>query len=473
MFLRKSIVNKSEETMKEYISKTIFVLLLLSTLNYSQSIYKPHWKNKFELSPSQKTFLDTLQHRTFRYFLDEINPENGLVKDRSTDSSPATIAAVGFAVPVWAIGAEKGWISREYAAKLTLNMLKFFINSEQSDEKFATGRIGFYYHFLDMKTGKRFWNCELSSIDSGLLFCGMIFARNYFTKNNEVENQIRNLAGRLLDRADWKPWVMSEDTEFPNQICMGWEEKGFHKTGWFGYTESLFLYVIASGMNLPNPDKAFSSFQNTYRWREPFKKEFAHVVFPPLFAHQYSFLWLNPFGLKDSFMIKKGIDFAENSRRATYVNREYSIVNPKKWAGYDSLCWGLTACDGPGDKYNFDGKKFDGYSARGSAGLDSTENDDGTLAPTAPGASIPFAPEICIPTLMNISNKYKNIWGKHGMMDSFNPTLNWVDSDDLGLDQGPIVLMIENYYNGFVWKYFMKDEIVVKGLTKLGFEYKK
>jgi hypothetical protein len=464
---------KSEESMRRFFLNILLLLILMSAIQYSQSHYKSHWKNKFVLTADQKSFLDTLQYRTFKYFLDEINPENGLVKDRSTATSPATIAAVGFAVPVWAIGAEKGWITREYAARLTLSMLNFFSGSDQSDDKFATGRIGFYYHFLDMKTGKRFWNCELSSIDSGLLFCGMIFARNYFINSNVVENQIRNLAKKLLDRADWKQWVMSEESKYPNQICMGWEEKGFHTTGWFGYTESLFLYVIAAGMNLPNPEKAYASFQSTYRWREPFKKEFAHVVFPPLFAHQYSFLWLNPFGLTDSYMNQKGIDYAENSRRAVYVNREYSIVNPMKWAGYDSLCWGLTACDGPGEKFNYGDKRFTGYAARGSAGLDSTENDDGTLAPTAPGGSIPFAPEICIPALMNISGKYKNVWGKHGFTDSFNPTLNWVDTDDLGLDQGPIVLMIENYYNGFVWKYFMKDEIVKKGLKKLGFEYTK
>ncbi len=435
--------------------------------------YLPYQKVNYKPTEEERAFLDTLQYRIFKYFIDEINPENGLVKDRSTDTSPSSIAAVGFAVPAWAIGAEKGWITRERAAQLTLNMLSFFWNSEQSDTKLAAGRIGFYYHFLDMKTGKRFWNCELSSIDSGLLFCGIIFARNYFTFDNKIENEIRELSGKLLARADWTPWVMPEDSNFPNQISMGWDEKGFLKTGWFGYTESLFLYVIAAGMNLPNPEKAFKSFHNTYRWREPFSKELAHVVFPPLFAHQYSFMWLNPFGLKDSYMRKKGIDYAENSRRATYVNRQYAIVNPQKWTGYDSLCWGLTACDGPGESYNSNSKNYFGYSARGSAGLDSTENDDGTLAPTAPGGSVPFAPEICIPTLMNIYKKYgaQGAWNKYGFVDAFNPTANWFDKDCLGLDQGPIIVMIENFNNGFVWKYFMKDKIVKKGLKTLGFEY--
>lgn len=452
----------------------MFLLIAANVSCQTRAInYQPLHKLNYKMSIEEKNFLDTLQYRTFKYFLEQINPELGLVKDRSTDTSPATIAAVGFAVPVWAIGAEKGWITREYAANLTLNMLNFFWQSEQSNAKYATGNKGFYYHFIDMKTGKRFWNCELSSIDSGLLFSGMIFARNYFSNENEVEKQIRELASKLLARADWSFWVRPANQKMPNQINMGWTEEGFQPLGWFGYTEALFLYVIAAGMNLPNPETAFASFQSTYQWREPYTKDFGHVVFPALFAHQYSFMWLNPNGLVDAYMKKKGIDYAENSRRATYVNREYAIVNPMKWAGYDSLSWGFTACDGPESKYNYDGKIFFGYAPRGSSGLDSTEFDDGTIAATAAGGSIPFAPEICIPTLMNLKDIYggAGVWGKYGFVDAFNPTANWVDKDYLGLDQGPIIIMIENYYNGFVWKYFMKDEIVQKGLRTLGLEH--
>ncbi|KAF0151067.1 MAG: hypothetical protein FD143_2300 [Ignavibacteria bacterium] len=461
--------------MKKVLLIILFGLVLKVFCQTREMKYQPLEKNNYTLSAEEKSFLDTLQYRTFKYFLEEINPANGLVKDRSTDTSPATIAAVGFAVPVWAIGSEKGWITREHAANLTLNMLNFFWNSEQSDAKLAAGYKGFYYHFLHMKTGQRFWNCELSSIDTGLLFSGMIFARNYFDENNEAEKQIRDLSSKLLARADWGFWVRTADQTMPHQINMGWVEDGFQPLGWFGYTEALFLYVIAAGMNLPNPETAFASFQSTYRWREPYAKDFGHIVFPALFAHQYSFLWLEPNGLVDSYMKKKGIDYAENSRRATYVNREYAIVNPKKWAGYDSLTWGFTACDGPGSKYNHDGKVFYDYAPRGSSGLDSTEFDDGTIAPTAAGGSIPFAPEICIPTLMNMKDKYgtAGLWGKYGFVDAFNPTINWFDKEYLGLDQGPIILMIENYYNGFVWKYFMKDEIVKKGLRILGFEYTK
>lgn len=459
--------------MKKCFSILFFLFLLIDFVQcQSTNEYKNYNDLNYQLNHSDKFFLDSLQKRSFMYFINEINPENGLVKDRSTETSPSSIAAVGFAYPIWALGSQKGWITRQYAAQLTLNSLNFFYTSEQSTNKFATGYKGFYYHFLDMKTGKRFWNCELSSIDTGLLFAGIIFAKNFYNENNETENRIRELADKILLRADWNFWQRESNDNNNYLINMGWKENEFEPLAWFGYTESLFLYVIAAGYDYNNVEKAFENFQANYKWREPYKKEYGHVVFPPMFGHQYSFVWINPKGLVDSYMKKKNIDYNENSRRATYVNREYSIVNPMKWKGYDSLTWGLTACDGPGDSFNYEDKKFYGYAARGTSGLDSTEWDDGTLAPTAVAGSIPFAPEICIPSLINIWNKYPKLWDKYGFLDSFNPTLNWYDKDYIGIDQAPIVLMIENFYNGFVWKYFMKDEIIQKGLKKLGFDFK-
>jgi hypothetical protein len=457
--------------------KLFIIILLVIFVSSFQSSNKNEiiLPGKYSLTPEEKNFLDTLQYKTFQYFINEINLQNGLVKDRNTETSPSSIAVVGFSFPIWAIGAEKGWITREKAIELSIKSLEFFWNSEQSDKKLAAGYKGFYYHFLNMKTGERFWNCELSSIDSGLLFCGLIFARQYYNGDSHSEKKIRELSTKILERANWSFWQLSESSAYPYQISMGWNEHGLMPTGWFGYTEALFLYILAAGSGYPNFEKAYDSWLSTYTWREPYKKEYGHVIFPPLFGHQYSFLWLNPIGLKDKYMMEKGIDYFENSRRATYVNREYSIVNPNKWIGYDSLTWGLSACDGPGSKYNYDDKMFFDYGARGSSGLDSTELDDGTITPTAAGGSIPFAPEICIPTLLNMYKKYgsKGLWGKYGFYDSFNPTLNWINKDYLGLDQGPIVIMIENYLNGFVWKYFMNDPIIINGLNNLGFEYEK
>lgn len=458
--------------MKNKIALIITLLLSISCTGNSQSTYKPYWENKFELSAEQKTFLDTLQYKTFLFFIEQINPENGLVKDRSTDTSPATIAATGFALPIWAIGAEKGWITRERASELTYNQLNFFYNSEQSLDVSATGHHGFYYHFIDMKNGKRFWNCELSSIDSGLLFCGMIFARNYYDGESEKEKMIRDLADKLIGRANYDYFTHGANAKFPYGISMGWHEReGIYEISWWGYTEALFLWIIAAGMDMEKAPEGYKqTFLKHYQWREPYDG-LGHVVFPALFSHQFSMMFLDMRGLVDDYMKSKGSDYFENSRRATYTQWNYAKENPLGWTGYDSLCWGWTAADGPGD-FRKDGKQFWGYAARGNAGPDSVEFDDGTIVPTAAAGSIPFAPEITISTLINMAQKYKSpgVLGKYGFYDSFNPYLKWVDPDYLGLDQGPIVIMIENFYNGFVWKYFMKDPIVQKGLKRLEFE---
>ncbi len=453
----------------KFLTFLIFALVILTACE-DKSSEKNSTKIDYELTKDDEIFLDTLQYKTFLYFINEANLENGMVKDRSTEKSPSSMAAVGFALPIWAIGAEHDWISRKQSSQYTLNLLKFLLNSEQSLDPFATGYKGFYYHFVDMKTGKRFWNSELSSVDSGLLYSGIIFARQYYAEDNETENQIRDIAAKLLKRVNWSFFVLPDSVEYGNQISLGWHEKeGFNKLGWWGYTEALFLYIVAAGMDMPNPQKAYSGWLSSYQWREPYNG-LGHVVFPAMFTHQYSLMFLDMKGKQDSYMKEKGIDYFENSRRATFVQREYAIQNPNNWKGYDSLTWGLSACDGPGSKYNFDDKHFWDYSARGTSGPDSTF-DDGTIAPTAAGGSIAFAPEIVIPTLKNMYKKYggKGLWAKYGFVDAFNPTINWFDKDYLGIDQGPIVVMIENYRNGFVWKYFMKDPIVQKGLKILGF----
>jgi len=425
-------------------------------------------------SEEESAFLDKVQTSAFQYFIKEANFKNGLVKDRNTTTSPASIAATGFAIPIWALGSEKGWMSRDSAAQITLNLFRFLHASEQSLDDSATGYQGFYYHFLDMKTGKRFWNCELSSIDTGLLLAGIRFANQFYIFNNPIENEIRELADILTKRINWEFFQIKKDNQFKNTISLGWDKKhGFNDLGWWGYTEALFLYVLSAGAEMPNVEKGYDAWLSFYQWREPYGKESGHVAFPALFIHQFSLLWIDFRNIYDSYMKEKGIDYFENSRRATYVQRKYAIDNPNNWRGYDSLTWGLSACDGPDDSYNFDGKKFFGYSARGTSGPDSTF-DDGTIAPYAAGSSIPFAPEICIPTLNSLYKNYgeKGLWGKYGFVDSFNPTLNWFDKDNLGIDQGPMLLMIENYRSGFVWKYLMKDELVRKGLTRLGFTHK-
>jgi hypothetical protein len=458
-------------------SKILLLFLLTSfsgSVQAQQTLFKSQGKINYPVTADDLAMLDTIQRKTFQYFLNEYHPEKGIVKDRAAVWAPASIAASGFGIPCFAIGAERNWITRAEAAKITLDMLRFFANSVQSTDTNATGYKGFYYHFLRMNSGTREWKCELSSIDTGLLMMGILFARNYYNGDSETEKQIRLLAATLLGRIDWNFFLMSPSAKHPNCISMAWTpEKGLLDHGWSGYNEGLFLYILAAGTGMENVNKSYDSWLSTYEWQTPYKG-MSHVAFPPLFGHQFSQAFIDFRGLADKFMIEKGIDYFENSRRATYVQREYAIENPKGWVGYDSLCWGFTASDGPGSQYNFGDKKFEGYAGRGASGKNNTIAEDGTIAPYGPLSSLPFAPEIVLPTIKSMNSKYgKELWGKYGYYDSFNPTAKWVNNDFIGIDEGPMLIMIENFRTGLVWDYVMKDPIIQKGLTKLGFAYLK
>jgi len=444
--------------------KKVILILLLSFNVLSAGNYN--------ITKDDKVLLDSIQYKTFLYFINEINEENGLVKDRSTDYSPASIAATGFAIPVWAIGVENNWIPREKAVKLTLNLFKFLLNSEQSENDSATGHMGFYYHFLDMKTGKRVWNSELSSIDTGLLLAGIRFAVQYFDGNCKDEILLRKLGDSITNRVDWNFFCINTEGENKYTISLEWDpEKRLSNAGWKGYNEALIMYILAAGMNYTKIEEGYDAWLRTYRVDEPYKG-LKHILFPPLFGHQYSHMFVDFRNIHDKFTKKLGIDYFENSRRAALTQKEYSIENPYNFVGYDSLTWGITACDGPGEKYNTNERKFLSYAGRGSSGSIFNYFDDGTIAPTAAASSIVFAPEIVIPTIRNILSKYgnKGLWGKYGFKDAFNPTADWIGTDYLGIDQGPIVIMIENFKNGFVWKYTMKDPVIKKGLDVL-FKY--
>lgn len=466
--------------MQRFETKIIHTLLLIVFVfvgcNAQQDhiIFKSKGKINYPLSISETNLLDSIQHRTFLYFINESDPETGLVKDRSASWAPASIAAIGFALPSYAVGVERNWISRKEAAKITLNTLNFFLNSVQSTDVNATGYKGFYYHFLKMNTGTREWDCELSSVDTGLLMMGIIFARNYYDKDDQTENEIRSAAGKLLNRLDWNFFEMPPSGKYANTISMGWDPKeGLHPMGWSGYNEALFLYILAAGSGMKNVEVSYNSWLSSYDWRTPYAN-LSHVAFPPLFGHQFGHAFIDFRGLVDKYMKEKGIDYFENSRRATLVQRLYAMDNPHDWTGYDSLCWGISASDGPTEKYNFDDRIFLGYAGRGTSGPDLNYFDDGTIAPYASISSIVFAPEIVLPTIKNLNEKYgAALWKEYGYVDSFNPTLNWFNKEYIGIDQGPLLLMIENFRTGLVWNYVMKDQIIQKGLNRLGFEYLK
>jgi len=429
-------------------------------------------KVEYSATQADLQMLDSIQGKTFLYFLEQHHPTMGIVKDRTRDWAPSSIAATGFGLACYGIGVERQLITRDQAAEITRKTLDFFVRSDQSDAPKTTGYKGFYYHFLEMEKGTREWNCELSTIDTGILMMGVIFARNYFDQNNETERQIRTLAATMLERIDWNFVLMPDTGRFAGTISMGWTpEKGLHNFGWAGYNEALFLYILAAGTGMEKAEESYRAWLSTYQWYT-YYPQYAHVAFPPLFGHQFAHAFIDFRGIADAYMESRGIDYFENSRRATFAQRQYAVDNPHGWTGYDSLCWGVTACDGPTEKYNRDSLKFIGYAGRGASGPDYNYFDDGTIAPYASLSSLPFAPEIVFPTIREISSRLGNaLWGKYGFYDAFNQTAGWIDDDYLGIDQGPMLMMIENFRTGLVWNYVMKDQVIQTGLNRLGFKY--
>ncbi|UGB44624.1 Tat pathway signal protein [Frateuria edaphi] len=437
------------------------------------------------LPPAQQKLIDDLERRTFDWFWDSADPKTGLVPDHYPGESFSSIAAVGFGLTAYGVGVERGYVTRAQAAERTLATLRFFKDAPQNgSEDDTAGYHGFYYHFLDMGTGKRFgrW-VELSSVDTTLLLGGVLFAQSYFDRDTPAEREIRALADTIYRRVDW-PWMQARAP----LISMGWTPGGqFIPSDWKGYNEGMLVYILALGSPThpvqPAAWKAWTS-TNDQTWGAFQGQTFLN--FAPLFGHQYSHVWVDFRGIRDDWNREHDLDYFQNSRRATYSQRNYAIANPGHWTGYGANVWGLTASNGPGGIVVEQGDKtltFEGYTARG-AGLDYI-SDDGTIAPTAAGGSIAFAPEIVVPALATMKQRYgKSIYDRYGFVDAFNPSfhtdtelrtgrlvpgLGWVDSVQLGIDQGPIVLMIENWRSDFVWKVMRRNPYIRKGLEKAGF----
>jgi hypothetical protein len=414
--------------------------------------------------------LDELQLGAFRYFLDKTNPENGLVPDNTWEGAPSSIAAVGFALASYAVGVERDLMTRADAIERTLTTLRFFHNSAQGQEPEATGYKGFYYHFLDMKSGQRVWECELSTIDTACLIMGMLANTMYFDQNVAAEREIRMLADALYQRVDWQ-WALNGGPT----VSHGWmPESGFLKDRWEGLEEALFLYVMGLGAPLHSlPKESYTAWTSTFLWEELYGYEFVFAA--PLFVHQFPHVWIDFRGIQDEYMRQKGLDYFENSRRATHVQQQYAIHNPKNFKGYNEHCWGITASEGPaGDKLYIDhsGRRFFGYHARGVP-----EPDDGTLSPWVVIASLPFAPEIVIPTVTEFKSNYPQLLGEYGFTCSLNPTFRdgstsepgWISKHYYGINEGPNVLMIENYRSGLIWRLLRQCPYVVEGLQRAGF----
>ncbi|MFW6069163.1 MAG: glucoamylase family protein [Chloroflexota bacterium] len=421
-------------------------------------------------SADRAPVLDDLQKQTFSYFRREYNPDTGLIADKTRDGCPGSICATGFGLTCYPVAVEHGWMEREEAIHRTLTLLRFLQNAEQSQSPQATGYKGFYYHFLDLHSGKRAWHSELSTIDTAFLLSGALAAAQYFDHDTEEEQEIRDIADHLYRRVDWR-WALNHSAT----LSHGWKpEHGFLKSRWQGYDESLLLYILALGSPThPLEPENYEATVADYAWRNVYGYDYVYAG--PLFVHQYPHVWLDLHEIQNDYIREKGIDYFENSRRATHIHQQYAIHNPKQFAGYGEFFWGITASDGPGPRTTkVDGieRTFFDYLARGVP----DGPDDGTIAPWAVVSSLPFAPEIVLDTIRyfnSLNLQDPNPYGYKATINREYPhdgaAYGWISKYHYGINQGPVVLMIENYQSEFVWRLMRGCEPLRRGLRRAGF----
>ena len=412
--------------------------------------------------------IDRSQRGAFSYFEDYTNPGNGLVADTSRPESPCSIAVVGFALSCYPAAVERGWISRAEAASRTLRALRFFRDSPQGEEPDATGHKGFYYHFLDMRTGRRVWECELSLIDTALLFAGFLTAAQYYDGAGE-ETEIRELANTLYRRADWD-WARNGG----GTIAQGWKpEWGFLHYGWEGYNEAVLLYVLAIGSPThPLPAESFANWNFTYQWENIMDQDVLYSG--PLFTHLFSHAWIDFRGIRDAFMREKHSDYFRNTQRTIALHREYGARNPRGFEGYGRDLWGVTAGEGPNRediRRDTKDRRFFGYMSRGVP----HGPDDGTISPWAMLTCLPFDASAALEGTRNLLSRYPQTRTLDRFCSGINPGLlrngePWLSEGWFGLDQGILMMMIENYRTGQPWRLMRGCPHVRTGLIRAGFQ---
>lgn len=379
--------------------------------------------------------IESIERKTFDYFWYETNRENGLVKDRSTLYSHCSIAAVGFALSTIPVAIERKWIDREKGYERVLTTLRTFAEGK------VDGEHGFFYHFVNIKSGKRVCESELSSVDTAFLVAGALFVGEYF-KGTEVEK----LADQLYRNVDWQ-WFTNDD----DFLTMGWTpEKGFNNAKWNVFNEGILAYILAIGS--PTYPLSADVWDKIYR---PINgKNYIFVPGEPLFAYQYPHIWIDFRKLKDSFA-----NYWNNTISATRHNYDFSMEHVKKYKSYEKNLWGLSACDGPL-----------GYRVYGASG----DSHDGTIAPYAPIATMPLIPRLSFRTIRKLLKKHGPlVWERYGFVSAYNVDLNWYSKEYIGIDQGDILLMLENYRSGLIWKYVMKNEYIQEAVYKIGFTKKR
>jgi hypothetical protein len=418
--------------------------------------------------PSDDALVLRLQRGAFSYLTEYASPETALVADTSRAGSPSSIAVVGFALSCYPIGVKNGWMTRGEAVARTLKILRFFEQSEQSAKPDATGYKGFYYHFLDMTTGRRVWQCELSLIDTALLLAGIRTAGCAFDGSGD-EAEIRRLSSLLFDRVDWR-WAQNG----METLSQGWKpECGFLHYGWEGYNEATILYILgAASRTHPLTANSFYGWTLTYQWEHLLGQDVLYSG--PLFTHLFSHAWIDFRGIQDGFMRKRGSDYFRNTQAAIALHREHGMRNPRGYDGYGLNFWGVTAGDGPGDqdmRENGRDRRFFGYMSRGVP----YGPDDGTIAPWAMLACLPFNPAAALIGTRHLLKTHPQVCTRDRFASGFNPTLQkdgkaWLSDGWYGLDQGLLVMMIENHRSGLIWEMLRNCPEVADGLRSAGFD---
>jgi len=390
--------------------------------------------------------LDEIERAGFAFFRDEAHPVTGLIPDAAradgagrggATNAVANVAGNGFALAAFCVADARGWMEHTQAVQRVQQMLRFLDTQVPQQH-------GFFYHFLDLETGARAWESEVSSIDTGLLLCGALTARQHFD-----DPEIRQLATALYERVDW-PWMLNGR----QTLCQGWTpEKGFSRYRWEGYAEHMGMYLLGIGSPThPLPVACWSA------WRRERVGTYAGLTFiecPPLFEHQYAHAFVDFRGQRDAFA-----DYWRNSVFATLAQREECAAMRAEFPCFSTNLWGITAS-----------QASNGYKAWGVPPRTTLTNAlDGTLVPCAPGGSIPFAPRECLDALRAMRTQFGDrIWRTYGFVDAFNPQTGWTSSDVLAIDTGITLLMAENYRSGLIWDCFMRNAEVRDAMSRAGF----
>ena len=400
------------------------------------------------LSPQDQTFLDDLEHRSFQYFWDQADPITGLIPDRAridgtllddNHRNVASTAATGFGLTAICIATERGWLTRAQARERVRHTLVYFANK-------AFNEHGWFYHWIDAKTGDRRWNSEVSSIDTALLLAGVLTVRQYFNDDREI----KQLATMIYERVDFG-WMLNGDQFL---LSHGWKpETGFLKARWDTYSEDTILYLLAiASPSHPIPARSWYAL-----WRDRYRYAgyaYFTTIGVPLFMHQYSHAWIDYRNRRESRGDR--IDYFENSVNATLAHRKFCIDLAYEFPAFGSNVWGITASD-----------SAKGYLAWGGPPRDPAI--DGTIVPSAAGGSLMFTPELSVAALRTMSEKYgTRIYGKYGFIDAFNPGPGWYDKEVIGINGGIILLSAENARTGNVWRWFMRNQEIPVAMQKIG-----